>query len=512
MNLLSQLLPGVRDLRTPLAVGVLWSIFLVMLAPQLPAGVKNAFLASSLQPAASLTFIPQAVQTSLIGLAVYLIGVISSYVSQGVTRIIVMLFNWRSWLVVVALAVTVIFPVAVFGVGAGVGLLAMLAVMFSYSRSPAERFSDFFDPIAIQIEKIRHEAAALVSRTVDSITSGWSSERRERAHFLKQDATRRVLASPFMRNRLVKDVKDRQLIRALTVLDVRFDNAELVDRLEPPCSTAESRQEQKLKLAVVGAGHPDASHEVRSHTAYLDGQDHDLRTRIDEKQIVTWGALLSEKRPYKGPTAESVFQHKLQTAIEDDPEMAHRFVWHFTRIDLSDSVLDQRIAEARVRLKADQPAVYDEYDRIRSEGDFRTAIAIPLAACVVLFGYMVAGQAPGLVGGPLRAVFEGISSWSMLSEHPGLRSFVDKAGNVPWLSWIVGVLLLVACIAAGRVKDAEAARLLYASIRQKIMEVDCADLFQDSDVRVRGSAKPNWIWKLFGGESGTSRSPDDLES
>jgi hypothetical protein len=192
--------------------------------------------------------------------------------------------------------------------------------------------------------------------------------------------------------------------------------------------------------------------------------------------------------------------------------MAHRFVWHFTRIDLSDSVLDQRIAEARVRLKADQPAVYDEYDRIRSEGDFRTAIAIPLAACVVLFGYMVAGQAPGLVGGPLRAVFEGISSWSMLSEHPGLRSFVDKAGNVPWLSWIVGVLLLVACIAAGRVKDAEAARLLYASIRQKIMEVDCADLFQDSDVRVRGSAKPNWIWKLFGGESGTSRSPDDLES
>lgn len=436
----------------------------------LPVQVTSVFGAAGRQLSIDLNFIPAAVQGSLLGLAVYVLGVVLCYVTQGVVRFIRMALDWRTWLVLLVLVIAVLRPGVFFVAGAGLVAAAAMMALYGYSRSRAESFSSYFGPLLVLTAKSRDRAISALLCAIDSIASGLSSERHERAHFLREDTSRRVLNSPFMRNQLVNEIRGRNLLRALSYLDVKFDRADLVVNIRSHYSTH--------KLA-------RADGVARTRAAYLDRQDEELVSRIDTGDVGAWDDISALEQPYHGPAVEAVLRQRLRIAIEADRETERRFVWRFTRVGLSSAVLDQRIAEARVRLQVDQPAVYDQYDRLRSEGEFRTSIAIPLGACIVLFGYILANLSPTLAGWPIGEVLRSWSGSAWLTDHPALGSVVARAAVLPWISWIVGLALLAMCVAAGRVKDAEAARLLYASIRQEIMKVKSTDVFDDSDVRIR---------------------------
>jgi hypothetical protein len=97
-----------------------------------------------------------------------------------------------------------------------------------------------------------------------------------------------------------------------------------------------------------------------------------------------------------------------------------------------------RVERAHVQLRAQHEGVYNEYDRLRAEGEFRTAIAVPFVALLSSISYLLIDELH--VSGDRRSVF-----------------YV-----------VVGVTGLF-MLAAGGGKKSEAASLLYASVRQQLV-------------------------------------------
>src|SRR5690349_18751721 len=84
MNLLSELVPGARQLRTPLAVGFLWLLVAWINAPRLPAHIRRSFLVSrAIKDAGHL---PRVLLVFAISFAAYLLGLVFEIIGEAAVK------------------------------------------------------------------------------------------------------------------------------------------------------------------------------------------------------------------------------------------------------------------------------------------------------------------------------------------------------------------------------------------------------------------------------------------
>lgn len=400
MNLLSQLLPGVRELRTPVAVGSLWTLA-SLLAWQLwlaDQPDKTTQVKAAVQ--GTILLIPPVAQASIACLGIYLLGIIMTYVGKVLSRAGLVL------LAAAAIALFLYFAIAELLMAltwaSFLAVLVLSLVVFVEWRTSGKT-QPYHELLAERLSQGAALARPLIveagRRLTDALETGLtlvSPVREQINHFTQEQANRQVEASATLLKDLVRRVPRDNLLAAVMLLDIPV---------------------------------ADVASKAGCDTTMQNWRD--LR------------GCFSEDPQDQGERSRSRLDSHLRDAIyaatRDNQDKQRLFVRRFTNASAYQQDVASRLDQANVKLKADRPALYDEYDRLRAEGEFRSGVALPVAAVIALAAMIVA---------------------------PSMTWIAERL----WLVAFPAALLFLLLQVAGRSKSAEASRLLYSSIRHELIE------------------------------------------
>jgi hypothetical protein len=329
--LLMNLLPGLRDLRAPLAAGYLWlTAGWLYFAPQLPASVDEADgvlkdiyrvieASGPVAAAAGLSF------------AAYIIGILSTGLLTGPIS-----FTTKRML-----------PATVrFLVTAPAYILAALGIFWNRAPTVSERYEAF----------------------INEVYRGWSRSTWTRAENL-------VILK--LRVRIIKDSRFRDLVldklrptipQQLKIYEFRNQSKftpfrDLIlgvrDHLRN-WSRPESEQQETEKIRELRSRWESLS--PGSQSSYMDYVWVDPSESDRETKLMGQVSALIENGAY--PVVESILE---------------------STINLNGHTQDvvSELQLAPERLVGEKPATYDRWDRLKGEGEFREAIVPPLVAILI---------------------------------------------------------------------------------------------------------------------------------
>jgi hypothetical protein len=394
MNILAQILPGVRDFRTPISVGALWLLTGIVAVGLLPSDSSKTFRGIWADMIVSAETFPSVALGSLALLGIYLFGIATTIIGQGLMRLIQRL---RFTIIAVVLA----FAVILFGILAWqfalivVGFLALLFLgglwlVWAYQWRGVESLGHFFARFAaVSIDLIPR----LISDSADNLAMVFSPTREQLDYFMR----RQVDASP----RLVEELGQRMTLGTLedVLAAAQVPLADVIEELGDGYGDIESFAELRVYLEA----HPELEY-----------------------------AAVSKLRETVGRTLASA-----------DVFTRRRFVALAANFRSRRAAVARQLEELLVRLKVEQPALYDEYDRLKAEGEFRSAMALPTAVLVALAGVA-------------------------LIEH------VDWLQNF-WGGLTVIVFSIAVClifISAGQNRITSSNGLLYGALRQSVIKLN----------------------------------------
>ncbi|MBA8793669.1 hypothetical protein FHX74_001274 [Friedmanniella endophytica] len=456
---------------------------------------------------------PSGVKTGILIASVYLVGVILTYVFSALSRTLGVLLDYRILIAVLAVAVVVLVSflgaTALFWVGVllGVSVTALIVIfvrslLISKTAQGADRLeqpvseepsrnedvepgigptaalsttaqdegSDSVGATAQQESPMTlqdllgdvSEALRFVGLTVleglRTLAYSWSNERAERLYFLKQDAERRVQRSPFMSREIVDTMSLAGSADALDFLNAKFPPEDSEDLL----STMSSADSDWLRNHITG---------------------------IEQNQNAAkrpWRRLYREAR-----TAHYVPRRDVETYVKESllgvlagsSEARREFVWRYVVVALPPEQIDRRISELKVRLKVDHEKLYDEYDRLSAEAEFRSAIGIPMAATLIFVGYAQVQTFSWLTFDQWWPTVDRLLNVQAL---PSWLYWLPEACreilHQPFWAFVIGVVIMILFSSAGKAKAGEAARLLYAAVRQGILSKADEPLFDSSEL------------------------------
>jgi hypothetical protein len=411
MGLISQALPGLRDLRTPLTVGALWVLAGLLFHQLLPLDIQRQLGAMTRDISNVLSSIPTVALGSFAGLGVYLLGVAMALVGAAIARLVRVLTTPAMGALLAFILLAYFLFSAVLIVLIILLLIVVLLIWVGWRQEAAdEPFADF---LVRGLRDVMSEVAGAVVELLEVLVSTWSPTREQVHYFLQQNLQRRVDASPDLLRRLIQ----------------RRSRSELADdlmRAEVPLRVLKDRLE--------GEGVED-----------WDGSD-----------VEDWYRLEQRLSNSDYQQSVDVLRKVLLESLKGNPKQRSAFLKQFTLSAAAQKDAVLRLEEAHVRLKVDQPALYDEYDRLRAEGEFRSAVALPVSAIFAGVGILVADQVRW---------FDSQLEW--------LGTHVSWVSVQLWLALLIVIMAaipLLLFIIAGRSRELEALKLLYASVRQDVIQ------------------------------------------
>jgi hypothetical protein len=147
-------------------------------------------------------------------------------------------------------------------------------------------------------------------------------------------------------------------------------------------------------------------------------------------------------RKQKDSATDNAVRTALVSILESGPQQRSTFAkWVLDPERLREG-LKKRLERAAILLRAERPEVYEEYDRLRAEGAFRSGVSVPTATLLVSIGYwVIIGLSPPTSNLPAR--FAGLA-----------------AG---------GLVVMLMLDFSGERKTSEATWTLYSSIRHELV-------------------------------------------
>ncbi len=404
MNILAQVLPGLRDLRVPLALGLLWLTTFALLFRQLPPTVatEGADALREFQP--FIEVLPNAVKLSVAAIGVYLLGVLAEEVGRLIGMIVSAVRPTSDGQVTGLVALGVLFALGTFMEQLWIPLLALLTFMLAIAyiswRVDGRRLPFTTSLVKNSLPLALRGLREWLLQLADILARAWSPTAEQVDFFVAQRDLTLLERPEFL----------QELLRTSDTLDL----AVLAERVG-----------LEVREALEGLTYEDMEPLPTDwrdfYNAIQGGTDKHALTRAAIKDV-----RLSLMR-------------SLTRAAESDPHISQMVVSRLYDRRAVRREVARRVEEANVRLKAEQPALYDEYDRLIAEGEFRRSTAVPVAALL----------------GAVAATAD------------------DQLGLTPtqW-AWVAGALACVslAMFSAGRYKSLAATRLLYASVRQEVIE------------------------------------------
>lgn len=382
MTIWTQFLPGVRETRLPLAVGAIWVIAGCLLFRYLPGELRHGELAREVEQ--TVKALPNAVVVGVGVFAVYLVGIVLTEIGQMVERIVV-----GAWNIVPILGVGLVSFVVVLAFLRHVIIATVLIAFLAWLKWRTLSGVRYFDYLSQVLTRVLLSVFRFVSEAWQDLKVAWDPSRAQVEYMVGEEANRALATSADIRSRLLGRLPAGLLldaIRATNLQDADF--------------------QRKLKV---------------------------LQPTFEQlplKQAV--------RRLRTSPEIADVVRAAIEEKIAGNDQARQNFVAKMVNTSRLRADVQNRVERAHVQLRAQHEGVYNEYDRLRAEGEFRTAIAVPFVALLATISYLLIHELQ--ITGDGRSVF------------------YIAAG-------VTGMLMF----AAGKGKKSEAAHLLYSTVRQQLV-------------------------------------------
>ncbi len=343
MQVLSQVLPGVRELRLPVAVGILWSLVLFTMADRLPRAIESAVNEAVLS---LLGASPPLILASVGSLLLYLAGLALSQlrkVSYALLLIMGAIACSAVVLIMTTLLATAIasaWPVVLIGV---LGLLLLAA-------RNRDRGTGLGVAVRVWLDDATSSMATAIERVAESLSDAWNPHRAEARYIFERELRESCSRHADLLPGLVSELEPARVAVAAQSLRLTYDDI-------PPS-----------KRVLYG---------VTNSTAL--GRDL-RRGGFDAVQVRVVREALVQK-----PERDDYALLPTFVAREYDATTLRRQV-------------RENVRQAVLLLRTSVPELYNEYDRIRAEAAFREGVALPLAVLLAAGAYqhrVLTGEAVG---------------------------------------------------------------------------------------------------------------------
>jgi hypothetical protein len=323
MNILSELLAGARQVRTPLAVGYLWLLVAWINVTRTPDTIRNADLVT--RATQDLKHLSPALVVVIVSAAAYLIGLFFELlddflVKGGVVAAGLAFFCASSILVVVMLVYLWWLSLAFFLLFI-IGYLLSVRGMLDRVKKTARR--SLFHTL-ILISHVAYSQTNLIRRV-------WSTATPVKNDLVADSAIRLFDNHPEALSRFFE---------TLSIFDLRSACYEIMQRTGPVGTAIKSK----------------------------DGQVQNVSKIVFQTPMDPVGA--QSMRDY--------LAERFTTSLEIRKTVALRV------INLSDvrDLVNRAIQGATSRIQAENPSVFDSYDRLRAESELRCGVALPMGVAL----------------------------------------------------------------------------------------------------------------------------------
>lgn len=380
MNLLSNFLPGIRDARTPISAAAIWTIACVLWVPLLDLDAWDRSWFRHFNFISNSDLMNSAASTFLLILLAYIVGVVTVSIGKviglaakiliGLTVISVMPFAFILALILIGVMFgDTLFPAVGNILKTAFWLTLVFLIIYRNPRSTLFRISrsvivhtlDSFD-LDLDIEdssspsgrsllrrisrtlRILFAILGTFVRQMDLNFADLSPRRSYTKRLMAHQMLLSLRSSPEGLTRLIGRLPMRFCISTARQLQIGYPSSmPAPQRLLPPHRPSESQWRQWLQLAWRWPDLDDSSKNLARS---------DLQGRIISVLSQNDASLLDFLCRYI--SIPSTFRRSVQRQMNTVP---------FT-------------------LRAHHPSVYEEYDRLETEGEFRCAVALPLAFAV----------------------------------------------------------------------------------------------------------------------------------
>ncbi|HEY8457418.1 MAG TPA: hypothetical protein VIL34_17630 [Actinopolymorphaceae bacterium] len=330
MTILSQVLPGLRDLRAPLAAGVLWVLVALVFSDLLPSELLHGELAQRV--AATAENAPQALAIPLGVLGLYLLGVVFTEIAGIVVGLI-----WGSLGYITITFIFYLFFRLLFAEPIRVGVIALAAHVILYVtwRQNREKYEEsFFNYVVDMYYFAADKIYEFLVEAGQAAIRIWNPTPKLLESFLEDELERLAGATPGLVSDLVNEIPDNELGRLASTLGLR-----IVD--------------------------------LRAHGPELET----LRRTTSIRRVL--------RRARRDKKLSEVIRRAIHARVNAEPKLRKSFL-SSTHIDSSalKEELRKRLDSADVQLRAQHPELYSEYDRLRAEAEFRASVAVPFSLLI----------------------------------------------------------------------------------------------------------------------------------
>ncbi|HTS97027.1 MAG TPA: hypothetical protein VMI33_10435 [Streptosporangiaceae bacterium] len=320
MNVLSDLIPGARQLRAPLAIGFLWLAVAWVNEPRFDRYAKKSQLISRLTKDFSISHITVTLVVLAVSFAAYLIGIFFQILDDFVVRIVSVLVLALSIPAVIFLIIIMVFsrhwwifpPVPV----------VILSVAFLYAR---RNHTDVGNALAQWFVNIMSLTITSGNTALRLITNIWSPATAVRDSLVSASVSKIIESHPEVVYRFCRTLRP-------VSLKVAYDEAKL-------------------------SSDSEESYEIGGRTITLSK---------------------AASRNWIDPEGDKILRDYLLSRLLADPSIAAETITLITQPSRIRHLVATTVSKAETRIRVEHRPVFEDSDRLSSEGEFRRGVAVPM--------------------------------------------------------------------------------------------------------------------------------------
>lgn len=316
MNILSELLPGARQIRTPLAIGYLWLLVAWINVTRIPAPIRHSVLVARANH--DIRHLSPALVILILSFAAYLTGLFFELLDDIAVKFGVVPAG--TLIVISMLSLTVfLWPVT----------LAVLAIVFLVLFRRSRHFKSNIRAESRQWAINISQPIFNYSYTLKKVTLRvWSNANPVRDDFVADSMVKILDEHPEVSTQFCKTLS--------------------VSGLRAACREAGLRSESQMKT-------PDGT------------------------MVNAWKVT---RRSSIDPVSENLLRDYLTQRLSASREVRKSVLLRVMRTADVRQLVDRAVEHAGARIQVDQPGVFETCDRLRSEGELRRGIAVPLGVAL----------------------------------------------------------------------------------------------------------------------------------
>ncbi len=328
MNVLTELLPGARQLRTPLAIGYLWLLVAWINAPRVPAVLRHGTLV--VRATQDIRHLTPVLIVLIVSFCAYILGLFFEIFDE-----LLVIIGSVSLLATGLLIAAVVVPI----------FLLLAAVVLFPIVIPI-----IFVVFAIPFFRSRRRKTTFRSELTQTFITDFWLPFQDLAHLARNLLLRMWSSARVAKNELVSNAL-AELLENHPDMMSKFCDTVSIKTLRVACSEAGLKPEGRTNITL-------------ENGSVVNVAEAATRSSID-------------------PESEKILRTYLLQRLEASREVKRSVVLRVMNTADIRGLVNRAFDDAEAWLRAEKHRVFEESDRLRSEGEFRRGIAVPLGVVLI---------------------------------------------------------------------------------------------------------------------------------